>query len=402
MGDHFQKRPDAPPLDFSWPYRVAEFLAEWLRDRWHDLCWWFGIGLARFPLVRRVLSGLMWSCLAYIGLILICVSYVYFPVSPYGLWDILAWVATVAIVTFVSVYTLYAGGYLFLSLCLLLFSIGVYFTLSLSFICWALARAARHHSEWLRRCRTALVTGLLASLVLATFVEGSDRFWDGPFDIRNWTKLFLLSISAWATLFCGLVRDRANDPAALRRAVTWTLVLAIGFGLLAFWSTSGQKAEYLLHRNVVEHPKDAGVWLDLASHYHDEGDRLAAEPGDEDHSPPDPTPSYKRALQYLNRAVSLGAGGFDVNFERAQLANEVGEREEAISFGKLALGQVPPSIDASSPEMPDRVQWLRGMIARNSAALPAMQEHQSVRRQRRESLPQSVRWVFDLIQVFQE
>ena len=139
--------------------------------------------------------------------------------------------------------------------------------------------------------------------------------------------------------------------------------------------------------------------FDLAWHYKDQGDTLAADPGDDDHGPPDPKPFYEEALDCINRAIELGATGFEVHFSRAQLADAVGNTQAAISFAQEALRFAPPD---SRPDEENRVNWLREMTARNIDALTTLQEEEQrererrrVRDRRRQRLPQIVRWVFD-------
>jgi hypothetical protein len=393
--------PDEPTPDFAWPYQIAELLSEWLNDQWEDVLGQFERGLLKRRFPRLVMQAVLWSCVAYIGLVWVCLCYIQFPVSPFGLWDMVKWVAIIAIVPLIAIYILYAGGATVALLLSLLLSIAAYFTLSLCYVCWVLWGAVRKRSPWLDRYRNVVFTGLAGSLILATFVDGAYRFWDLPFEIAPWARLVLISTSAWAALFCHLVRDKAMEPAMPRAVVKWTVSLTIGLGLVALWGAGSQKDDYFLHKSVVEHPKDVGAWLDLAWHYQDKGDKIAADSGDEDHSPPDPTYLYREALDCLNHAVSLGAGGFEVHSARAQLADELGERQEAVSFGRQAPELAPASSDTSSGEEEGRVKRLSDLIARE-AAVPLesdVEEHRQehVRGRRREVLPEVVRWVFDLL-----
>jgi tetratricopeptide (TPR) repeat protein len=342
--------------------------------------------------VLRVVS---WSFVAYIGLVWICLCYIRYPVIPYGLWDIVEWVVVVAAVTFVAIYTVYAGGALIAALVLLLTTVAVTFSLSLLYVCWVLLVALRKHSYWLKRYRPVVFAGAAASVALATFVDGSYRFWDRPFEIYQWAKFVFVAGSAWAALFCHLVRDKLMDGDRPRKVLKWTAGLVVGIGLLAYWNANGQREEYFLRKNVIEHPKDASGWLDLARHYTYEGDKLAADSGDEDHSAPDPTPAYRQAVDCLNQAMSLGANGFKVYMARAQLADELGEQHEAASFGRQALNLAPASPGSST----DEVKWLQDMIARNAAASPKSTLEDNVTRvrsQRRDRLPGLVRWVFEV------
>src|SRR5207302_2633360 len=124
-----------------------------------------------------------------------------------------------------------------------------------------------------------------------------------------------------------------------------------------------------------------------------------ADSGDENHAPPDPKPYYKDALDCMNRAVELGAAGFEVTFSRAQLADALGDTRTATAFAQEALKLAPGE---STPEGKDQVTWLNDMMARNIKALPALleeeqreQERQRVRDRRLQRLPGIVRWVFE-------
>src|ERR1700694_2224648 len=142
---------------------------------------------------------------------------------------------------------------------------------------------------------------------------------------------------------CHLVRDKVLWRGKPVGILKWTIVLASGIALLAHWSANGQREEYFLRKNVKEHPNDANAWLELAQHYSNEGDTLAADSGDEDHSAPDPTPSYSEALDCLNQDVSLGRGGYKVPPARAEPADKPGDQQKAVSFGREALNLAPPS-----------------------------------------------------------
>ena len=76
-----------------------------------------------------------------------------------------------------------------LLLCLLLLTLTVYFALSLLYLCWQFWSALRKGSPWLRRYRSAMFVGMAACLLVATFVDGSYRFWDRPFEVRHWATL---------------------------------------------------------------------------------------------------------------------------------------------------------------------------------------------------------------------
>jgi hypothetical protein len=245
-----------------------------------------------------------------------------------------------------------------------------------------------------------MFTGAVAIATLATFMEGSRRFWDRPFDVLEWMTLALVAASAWAGLVCHLLRNKVTLVETPGRMVTWTVSLAVLAGLFAYWQFAGDKPEYLLRKTVIQRPTDSNAWLDLARHYRYERDSLAADLGDEDHSPPDPTASYQEALDCFNHAVHLGATGFEVQLAGAQLADAVGEMQTSVSFARAALRFAP--LPVSGADRSDDIKWLREMIARNDVAPSGLQGQDAnklrVRRRRRQRLPGIVRWAFDSIE----
>ncbi len=404
MNDNLSGQKNELVPDFAWPFRIAELLAGWISTQWNRLLDELASRLPTSPMTRFATRAVVWSCFAYIALVWVCLCYIRFPISPYGLWEIVKWVAIVTVLTAVMAYgvisAVLAGSGTIALLVLLFFSAIVYFSLSLFYLCWIIGGALRKRSSWLHHYRSVILTGLMAILVLATFVDGSYRFWDRPFAITAWVKIVLISAAAWATLFCGLVRNKAMQPGTPHAVVKWTIGLTIGIGLLVLWG-AGSKAEYLLHKNFVEHPKDANAWLRLAAHYHEEAERLEATSGDEDNAPPDPMPSYRAALNCLNKAADLGAGSFEVHCARAQLAEMLGERRDAVTFGRQALSLAPVSRDASAEENEKSVKWLNEMLARNASVESDSQSDENsperVRGHRRDALPGIVRWVFRLL-----
>jgi hypothetical protein len=108
-----------------------------------------------------------------------------------------------------------------------------------------------------------------------------------------------------------------------------------------------------------------------------------------------PCQNRTNRLDSINRAIELGATGFEVHFSRAKLADAIGKKQAAISFAQEALRFAPPN---SRPNEENRVNWLREITARNFDALTTLQEEErrrQVRAGRRERLPRIARWVFD-------
>ena len=97
----------------------------------------------------------------------------------------------------------------------------------------------------------------------------------------------------------------------------------LAFGLLAYWTRNHNREEYFLNKAVTEKPRDLQAWLDLASHYDYEVDRLAGEEGDEDHAAPNPTPKYSEALRSFNRAADLALTNMESKAIRQEQRPEI-------------------------------------------------------------------------------
>jgi hypothetical protein len=268
----------------------------------------------------------------------------------------------------------------------------VYFTSSLAYLCWVTWNGQRKQVLWLNSSRPAMAVGLMAVLGLATFADGASRFWDKPFDIQHWVILVLICASAWAALFCHLIGSNGAGAGINQKIVAWTVSLSIVCGIFIQWRANGRLPEYSLRRNVTEHTRDPQAWLDLAGHYKDQGDALAIASDDEDRAP-DPTPYYQEALDCTNRAIQVGATGFDFYLIGAQLADSVGQSKAALSFAQEAHR----FSTGSTPDAQDEIKWLREVVARNTdapASLTEEERQRRVRAVRRERLPAVVRWIF--------
>jgi len=230
-------------------------------------------------------------------------------------------------------------------------------------------------------------------------MDGAYRFWDAPFTAFHWAKFAFVGVSAWAALFCHLMDGKVRFRGTPRKIFVWTFALTVVVGVLAHWHANQDRGGYFLRKDIALHPNDPASWVELAGDYEYQGDVVANDPGDEDHGPGDPKPWYEDALESINRAVELGAGGFEVRFSRAKLADEVGQKKAAIAFAQEALQSAPADRTADGN---DNVKWLQEMVARNISALPTLreeeqreQERQQVRDRRQQRLPLIVRWVFD-------
>lgn len=384
---------DSQTPDFGWPYRATEFIFEWATDRYRNLRDNLWAEVSKRPFLRSIVRTFLLSSAAYLILVWVCVCYVQFPVRPFGLWDLGKWVILAGTLIWGAIGVCWGLSTIVLFLWLLLL-LAISLTASLTYLCWVVWNAQRRWSAWLYWYRPAMLIGVIAVLTLATFVNGSRRFWDRPFDLVAWGTLVFIGASAWAALFCHLARNKTLGPGTPRVIVKWTLGLMIGIGAFVHWQSGSEREEYFLHKNTTEHPNDQNAWLDLAGYYNREGDRLADDPGDEEHGAPDPGPSYSEALRCFNRAVQLGASGFDVNFERATLADWLGEKQEAVVYAKEALAEAPPVSDD------DAVKSLREVIARNAASQTELEQEADRKRlvhlSRRENLSAAVKWVFEV------
>jgi tetratricopeptide (TPR) repeat protein len=380
--------------DFGWPDTVTEFVVEWLNRLWEGLKDYAAEQLRHRTFVCWA-SGLTISAgIAYLAALWVCFCYIRFPVSPYGVWEITEWAMVAGAVVWGAI-GVYFGAALLLWLFGLMLLVAVYFTLSLGYLCWTLWTAHRRQSPWLKRYRVVIIFGIAAVLATATFVDGAYRLWDAPFRAFAWLKLAFVGGSAWTALFCYLIRDKVALAEIPRTIITWTVVSALAIGTFVHWQADRDRSEYFMWKNVTQHPNDPAAWLDLARHYEDQGDVLAGEAGDEDHQPADPRPYYEEALDSINRAIELGATGFEARFSRAKLADAIGENQAAVLYAQEALQNAPP-------EECDQVRWLREMMAMHNDALITShetrhREEQSrrVRDRRRGRLPRIVRWAFD-------
>jgi len=312
----------ASPPDFGWPHRVAEAIFEWLEVVFEDLLD-RATEVSSRPILGAVLRAAVLSGVVYLVILWACFCYLHFPISPYTLSDFVVWVFLATGLIWGAL-AIFLGVAQFVLLLWLILLVCVYFALSLFYLCYVIGHSIRMESHWLKRYRSPLFVGMASVLLLATFVDGSWRFWDRPFEVYGWVRLVLVGVAAWAALFCRLVRDKVEWRETPLRVVVWTVGAALIVGVLVYWQFAHDRPGYLLRKHVVERPQDVGAWLDLASHYKSEGDTIAGDLGDEDHSPGDPTPYYSEALECMNRAVKLGAAGFEVQLSRAQLADAVG------------------------------------------------------------------------------
>jgi tetratricopeptide (TPR) repeat protein len=391
-----------PPPDFRWADRCCDTLVNALENLWDSLVRIIERRIDRYPVLRVVGRIVVYFVFAYLVLLWASACYVFFPISPYGFWNIAGWIfiaGVLIVVSIVVVYSVFLGVVqlgLLLSLVLLLL---LWLTLSLFYLSYIVVAALRTNAAWILPYRSVIVASVICVMALATYVDGTNRFWDRQFELLPWLKLCFLGLSGWAALFCWIARDRVLEPGTPRRILIWSLGLVLALGLLAYWTRNNNREEYFLNKAVTQNPRDPQAWLDLAWHYDYEGDRLADEEGDEDHAPPDPTPDYSEALRCFNRAAELGASGFEMNLARAQLADTLGEKRNAVAYAQEALRFAPT--DGAADETADSIEWLHKTIDedRNSPnrSEVSIDRRKSTEKQRIQRLPLFVRWVFDLL-----
>ena len=386
--------------DFYWPERICENCVDGLKNVWEGINDKVQMLTARHPSAKKLLVVLLWASILYFVLVWIFACYVYFPVAPYGIWDIFGWVIFISIgfVLIISFLLHLLSIIGTISWALLLFAFN--FALSLLHLCWTVVDAAQKKAAWLDSYRRVLALGIVSALVLATYIDGSYRFWDSPFDFSAWLRTVLIILAAWASLFCYVARDKVMEVGSPRRIKQWTVGLILAISLFVHWNAGGKRTKYFLAKGVREHPNEPNPWLDFGYYYIDKGRSLANSPGDTEHGSPDPSQSYREALRCLNLAVELGASGYEVNLERAEAADIVGEKHAALIYGQIALEK--SSTEPPSEYLQDEVKWLHKMIAQD-AGLPDVQEKaeenkqnhaRQIRRQRIESLPAFARWLF--------
>jgi tetratricopeptide (TPR) repeat protein len=378
--------------DFRWPGRTCGDIALRL-DRYTDRFF----NRLREARHKRPFVGILYLALAgllaiYALSVLVAVCYVQFPVSPFTFWDLARWSLIPIFSIAGAVGLFFALIHLSIFLLFLVYTCG-YFILSLAYLPWSIWKAYLAGSLWLKRYRRVLPGGLLTATILAIFIDGSYRFWDKRFVPAVFIGTLLICLSAWASLFCVIVRDKALQPDTPGKILKWTLLLAVPIALFVYWHAGSMSVEYFLRKNVVRRPDDRKAWLDLAWHYADKADTYASYEGDAEYTPPDPAPYYEKALECFNRAVELGDGGFQTHLARAQIADNLGKKAEAIAYGEIALNIAP--LDERQ-EIRDQIKALREMLARNSDSATSQKEDEEkkarIRRERLETLPPIIRW----------
>lgn len=384
--------------EFRWPHRVTELTFECLSTLWESLSDYAADQIRNQTLLGRVQVLIALAVTAYLALLWVCLCYIRFPISPFGVWDLVEWAITAGSVVWGAI-GVYFSGVTLLALLWVLLVIVIYLTVSLGYLCWTVWNAALKQSPWLGRYVPVMMFGMTASVAAATYAEGAYRFWEPPSTAARWMAFAAVGVSGWAALFCYLMRDSVQQRETPRRIIKWTAGLIVVIAMLIHWHAGQGRTAHSLEKETGEHPNDPNAWLDLARYYKDQADTLAADSGHEDHAPPNPKPYYEDALHSMNRAVELGAGGFEVNFSRAQVADALGNARAAIAFAQEALKFAPGE---STPEGKDQITWLNDMIARNKNSLAALQEEeqrlqerQRARDRRRQHLPWVVRWIFD-------
>jgi hypothetical protein len=378
--------------DFRWPGRVCGDIAikvdkyldrfiNWLQKERRKRSF---IGVSSI-----VLAGLLGT---YALSVLVAVCYVKFPIPPYTFWDVAYWGLIPILFILVAVGLIFTLIHLSLFVLFLIYT-GGYFILSLVYLPWSIWNGYSTGSLWVKRYRLILSGGFLIATCMAIFIDGSYRFWDKGFVPAAFIRTLLICLSAWASLFCVTVRDKALQPDTPGKIVKWTLVLAVPIALFVYWHAGSLSVEYFLRKNVVERPADKNAWLYLARYYADKADSYASYEGDDEYAPPDPGPYYEKALECFNRAVELGEAGFQAHIARAQIADTLEKKTEAKAYGEIAINLATPEV---REELRDQIQWLREMVVRNSESATRQLEEEEkkarIRWLRLRSLPSIIRW----------
>lgn len=397
--------PEEPLPNFRWPFDMIETITDYVVYEWPERASGkIAAEVKKRPAVRSLLWLLGLFAAFYIFLLLVAACYVWFPIPPYGVWDVILWIIMLPVAlfglcmvgaSFVFVPVVAAamiGWFLHLVLAGLL---------SLGYVSWVVLKVWPDKAAWLYPYRAVITAGVTASVALAAFVEGSYSFGDQSFDAGRWAILSIIALSVWAAFFCYQAQEKVLDPHTPRSILKWTICAVLALGVVVHWHAQSKREEYFLQREVVERSDDPNAWLKLAWYYKYKGDDVANEMGPEDGPPPDPTPWYKVASACFDKAGELGAGGYDFLLARAEVADAIGDHDKAVRYGLDALQANPGKRKASKVER-DR-KWLREMIARNPAALNQKraikrdvkaEREDAVRAARVANLPWIVRWVF--------
>jgi hypothetical protein len=389
-----QTGPDAAAPDFLWPDRVCLFILSYLSAFWNYLVEKAGSMLLSHPFLSKILKGLGWLLISYLFLLWLSLCYVTFPVYHFGIGIFIRWAALVFGLLTGTVCAVFGFWYLLMILSFLLLLV-FYLILSGGYLTWILWNATHKQDIWLQNYRLAIPIGVGIVLALSVVVDGSYRYWDSRFNLWVWLKIAFFLLSAWCALFCWLARDKVLQPSRPRMVLIWTLCLAVGIGSYVGWKSREGRDEYFLRKNVNEHPNSGEAWLSLGWHYYSEANRLADEPEEGEHAPPNPTPSYKEALKCFNRAVELGRTGLHVNLARAYIAYRLNMKKDSIGFAREGLKFAYPM-----SEHQEDVAWIQNLIDLNTNELAESGQLASPedreRKKRIENLPGSLRWVFEM------
>jgi hypothetical protein len=385
-----QSAEEATP-DFRWPGRVCGLAAQKL-DKYSDrFINWLEAERRKKSIVGILYFALLGLLGLYVFAVFVAACYVLFPTSPYTFWEVARWllIPVTSIVVALGLFFALIHWSVFLLFIIYLFG---YLVLSLAYLALSVFKAVAGDSLWFKRSRWVILAGVLIAAGLAVFIDGSYRYWDKTFAPAAFIATLLISLAAWAALFCVIVRDKVFQPGRTGKVIKWTFILAVPVAAFVYWHAGALGVEYFLRKDVAKHPGDKNAWLNLAWHYADTANSYASYEGDDEYSPPDPTPYYEKALECFNRAVELGERGFQAHLARAQIADGLNKKREARSYGELALDLAPAG---ETGEVKSHIDWLREMIARNGDSAISQQDDEEskalVRSERLASLPPIIR-----------
>ena len=393
------KDTDSTDEDFRRPLLAAANLLSWIELKWDFLSATLTYPLAIHPSIKRLLNACGAALALYAAAIWVGYCYIEMPER----WTVAAtmeWAFRVGVAAVLPVFVIIGvlqGFALVGALFMAFFYIVVALLCSLVYLVWVVRNAYRRSAPWLSALTPTLLFGLGSSIAIATYTDGVNRYWDAPFHWSKWLIYFIAALSGWSALFCYIVGNRVYARGTAKRVVQWTLLAVLSLGILVHWHAGSSRSSYFLYKAVRDNPNDRNAWLKLAWDHYYQAEELEGEDGDENSSPPDPTPDYQEALEYFGKAVDLGAGGFDVYSARADAADHAGERQKARILAEQALRNAPSG--TGDENVRACIEKLKEIVNRNSqTALQHIKEEptrkKAIRAVRLQHLPRLLSWPF--------
>ena len=218
------------PPDFRWADRCCDALMNALEGFWYSFVRILERRIEHHPALRVVARIGSYGLFTYLALLWASACYVTFPVSPYGFWHLVGWIFIAGAIAVGGVWAavwLYLGGTFLAATLSMFLLLLLWLTLSLFYLTYTVFTAVRTKATWVSPYRVVIVVSVILTVALATYVDGTERFWDRPFELLPWSKTFLLGISAWAALFCLIARDKVMESRTPNLIMLWTLGLVL-------------------------------------------------------------------------------------------------------------------------------------------------------------------------------